>query len=73
MMTGQDWGQHDLEYYDGKPKIGGKDLGAERVSMQPVLEKKIISPESVVKESDSSVAHELFGLMWDNRNEKDCI
>ena len=62
-MTGQDCRQHDLEYYDGKPKMGGKDWGAKRVSTQPVLEKEIISPESVEKESDSSVAHELFGPM----------
>ena len=60
-MTGQDWGQHDLEYYDRKPKMAVKDLGAKRVSMQPVPEKEIMSPESVEKESDSSVANDLFG------------
>ena len=72
-MTGHNWGQHDLEYYDGKPKMGGKDLRAKRVSTQPVFEKDIISPESIEEESDSSVAHELFGPMWDNIDEKDCI
>ena len=72
-MTGQDWRQHDLEYYDEKPKMGGEDLGAKRVSMQPVPENEIMSPESVERESDSSVAHELFGPMWNDVDEKDCI
>ena len=53
-MTGQDRGQHDLEYYDQKPKMGGKDLGAKRVTMQPMLEKEIMSPESVEKESEET-------------------
>ena len=38
-----------------------------------MLEKEIISPDLVEKESDSSVAHELFGPMWDNIDEMDCI
>ena len=65
-MTGQDWEQHGLEYYNEKPKKGGGDQGAKMASAQPVLEKEILNPKSVEKGSDSSVANALFGSMWVN-------
>ena len=72
-MTGKDREQHGLEYYDGKPKEGGKDEGAKRNSGQPVLRNGNIKSDSGESGSDSSVANDLFGPVWDDTDLKDGV
>ncbi len=60
-MTRNDYEQHGLEYYESK-KESKDDDGAKTINVQP---------ESGVKKSDSLVANELFGPIWDDINLKD--
>ena len=72
-MTRKDCEQQGLQYYDVWPKKGGKDEGAKRISVQPVLKKGNSKSESVGSGSDSSVDIEFFGPIWDNIDSKDGV
>ncbi len=64
-MTRKDCEQQGLQYYDVRPKKGGKDEEARTMSNS--------EPLSARRGSDSSVDVELFGPIWDNIDSKDGV
>ena len=72
-MTRKDCEQHGLQYFDLRPKKGGKEEVARTLTGQPLLENLNSEPESAMRGSDSSVDVELFGPIWDNIDSKDGV
>ena len=59
-MTRKDCEQQGLQYYDIRPKKGGKEEVSRTMTGQPFLENLNSEPESARKGSDTSVDVELF-------------
>ena len=72
-MTRKDCEQQGLQYYDIRPKKGGKEEVARTMTGQPLLENLNSKPESARRGSDTSVDVELFVSIWDNFDSKDGV
>ncbi len=70
-MTRKDCEEQGLQYYDIRPKNGGKEEVARMMTGQPLLENLNSEPESAMRACDFSVDVELFGPSWDNIDSKD--